>query len=260
MNIDQLIEHCYPTLNEQDLYIWQYIRHHRRQCSTMAILDLANACNVSKTSIIRFAQKLGLSGYSELKVRVKISASEKNELDATSMYTAMQEQKDFIERIEQMDFKNIMDLIYAADRVFVYATGEVQAFVAQELRRLFLFAKKIMHVIESDSELDPILRAVSAKDVFIMISFGGNNVSMITLAKLLRVKGTRIVCITQNGKSAIHALSDESISFHSTAFQTGFSTAPYSISTQYYFLCNMLVIRYFEYVDMMKKESIELNV
>ena len=67
MSLDKLVESNYAQLNEIDLYIWQYILHHKRECQKISIHELAHECNVSHTSILRFTKKLGLEGFSELK-------------------------------------------------------------------------------------------------------------------------------------------------------------------------------------------------
>lgn len=41
MTLDKLVEDNYHQLNENDLYIWQYILHHKRECQRISIKDLA---------------------------------------------------------------------------------------------------------------------------------------------------------------------------------------------------------------------------
>lgn len=72
MKLDELINKYHKQLNENDLYIWSYISKHRKECETLAIDQLAHKCNVSRTTILRFSQKLSLKGYGELKVYLKL--------------------------------------------------------------------------------------------------------------------------------------------------------------------------------------------
>ena len=81
MTLDEIVEKKYDVLNENDLYIWQYIYHHKRSCQKMSIKDLAHACNVSHTSILRFTRKLGMDGYSEFKVYLKIELEKGSNFD-----------------------------------------------------------------------------------------------------------------------------------------------------------------------------------
>jgi len=67
MTLHELIEQNYHKLSDNDLHIWQYISANEAACQDMSIDDLAEACHISHTTIIRFARKLGLKGFGELK-------------------------------------------------------------------------------------------------------------------------------------------------------------------------------------------------
>ncbi|MDE6195793.1 MAG: MurR/RpiR family transcriptional regulator, partial [Erysipelotrichaceae bacterium] len=71
MTLEKLVNQYYDKLNENDKYIWQYIYHHQQECQKMSIQELARICNVSHTTIIRFAKKIGLDGYSDIKMYLK---------------------------------------------------------------------------------------------------------------------------------------------------------------------------------------------
>ena len=64
MTLDELVESHYDELNENDLYIWQYIFHHKTECQKMSIQQLLMPAMFLITSIIRFTKKIGLDGYS----------------------------------------------------------------------------------------------------------------------------------------------------------------------------------------------------
>ena len=87
--LDEMVNSHYDQLNENDLYIWQYIYHHKSDCQKMSIQELARTCNVSHTSIIRFCKKIGLDGYSELKIHLKWSMKKQFDFDSqiTVSYT-----------------------------------------------------------------------------------------------------------------------------------------------------------------------------
>ena len=67
MKLEVLVSKHYEELNPNDLIIWRYITQNKEQCLNMTIEALAHFCNVSRSTVMRFAQKIGLSGYSEMK-------------------------------------------------------------------------------------------------------------------------------------------------------------------------------------------------
>lgn len=109
MSLDKLVESHYDQLNEIDLYIWQYIYHHKRECQKISIHELVHACNVSHTSILRFTKKLGLDGFSELKVYIKWDLSQKSEFTPQIIDDACNGLSNTIEEMRHSDFTSIFD-------------------------------------------------------------------------------------------------------------------------------------------------------
>lgn len=108
MTLDKLVEDNYHQLNENDLYIWQYILHHKRECQRISIKDLARNCNVSHTSILRFTKKLGLEGFSELKVHLKWDLAQKPNFKPRIIDDTYHE---FIETMERMKNRDLTNTI-----------------------------------------------------------------------------------------------------------------------------------------------------
>ena len=114
MTLDKLVEDNYHQLNENDLYIWQYILHHKRECQRISIKDLARNCNVSHTSILRFTKKLGLEGFSELKVHLKWDLAQKPNFKPRIIDDTYHEFIETMERMKNRDLTNIMEMIEKA--------------------------------------------------------------------------------------------------------------------------------------------------
>lgn len=240
MNLQELIYQNYDKLNEVDLYIWQFIYHHQKECLEMSIQQLAQKANVSTTSIVRLTKKIGLDGYSELKVLLKWqnNASRFNH-DIIAKITT--ELKTTIDNIATSDLEAIVKDIYQAGRIHIYPTGDVQTHVAQEFKKDFTFKNKLMNVIEGTSELDSILNTLKPSDLFIIISFSGNNASAITLAKLLKPLGQKSIGI---------ALDNDNLLSKYCTHYFGFKSSPYQISTHHLGYCptHLFIIEYFVYL------------
>ena len=72
MRLDEIINTHRQSLNDTDMVIWKYILQHREVARHISIHELAKACCVSSTTIVRFSQKLGLDGFGELKAILKM--------------------------------------------------------------------------------------------------------------------------------------------------------------------------------------------
>lgn len=67
--VDDLIRQVvdeYDALSKQLKNIAQYITEHRQQMVVVRIRDIADACNVQPSAVVRFAQHFGFSGFSEM--------------------------------------------------------------------------------------------------------------------------------------------------------------------------------------------------
>ena len=62
----QTIAHQYEALPRQLKAIAHFITQNRQQMVVVRILDVASACNVQPSAVVRFAQRFGFSGFSEL--------------------------------------------------------------------------------------------------------------------------------------------------------------------------------------------------
>lgn len=246
--LNQLIEQNYDLLNENDLYIWQYIQHHKIECQTLSIQALAKACNVSHSSILRFTKKLGLEGYSELKVYLKWEAKQEKEYDHHMVESITNSLHHTLDRLESTDFSQMVKMIYEAKRVFVYYTGDVQYNAANELKREFIYSKKAFQLIGNEIELDALLKIATKEDLFIIISLYGNHSTAIMLAKALTEMKIPKIAICRDTKNELRLYSEASLVFNTSGFKVPLKDDLYYDTTHYFLIINMLYIRYVEYV------------
>lgn len=248
--LESLVEKNYDTLNENDLYIWQYIYHHKEQCQKMSIQQLAKMCNVSHTSILRFTRKIGLDGYSELKVYLKLGLEQKSDFNRHMIYLSVNELVNTLKDLEERDLDPVLQYISEARHVFIYGTGEVQYNTALEFKREFAYRRRIMHVIEGKSEVDTVLHTANREDVFIIISLSGDNETAVNLAKTLRRLEIPSIGIALNTKNLLEKYCDEFIGFTCSSFHTGYYNVQYSCTGHFFMLCNILFLKYLEYKEL----------
>lgn len=116
MRLDEIINTHRQSLNDTDMVIWKYILQHREVARHISIHELAKACCVSSTTIVRFAQKLGLDGFGELKAILKMEEAE------TPRYSSnvLEDLSDFYlktgEKIFKRNFDSASRLVHEAMR------------------------------------------------------------------------------------------------------------------------------------------------
>lgn len=129
-------------MNEQ--YICNYLVNHYEECVKNTVEEFSKNCNVSKTMMVRFAKKLGLSGYSELRARIKIELQEQQGNVDGLLQTMTESYHKMMDELVKADFSNFFSKLKEADRVFVYGSGSSQSRVASEMKRIFLPVKEMI--------------------------------------------------------------------------------------------------------------------
>lgn len=126
MSLDKLVYKHYKNLNENDKYIWGYILNNKKKCQNMSIQELSASCNVSHTTILRFAQKLGLNGYSELKFYLKLENSEQVNQEKVDLRNLVDDTNKTMNILMEFDYSKIFNLLDNCNKIYAYGSGEVQ--------------------------------------------------------------------------------------------------------------------------------------
>jgi DNA-binding MurR/RpiR family transcriptional regulator len=77
----QRVAREYDGLSRQLKLIAQYITEHRQQMVVVRIRDVASACGVQPSAVVRFAQRFGFSGYSDLQAVFREAYANRASLD-----------------------------------------------------------------------------------------------------------------------------------------------------------------------------------
>ena len=248
MNLDELVNKYHTDLNPNDLYIWEYLSKHRMKCSEMTIEELSKQCNVSKTSIIRFAKKLSLSGFSELKTYLKMQPSSQSNLNNSNLDMLCNGYIQSIQELKERNMESVFEIIYHAKRVFLYGSGAIQLNAAKELYRMFFNGGDYFYYFDGKTDIDDILYNFNQGDVMIMISLNGESDLTIEFARKMKLKDIPIISITKSKHNTLASLSDENVYFSTTNLKLpGEHGRKFESTTAFFILCEIFYIRYQEY-------------
>lgn len=201
------------NFSQNEETIAQYILQHPDHVLNMNVKQFANACYVSQASIYRFCEKLELSGYSELKVKISSSIdnymkSEKFDFDFPvkkyqTHYEIAGKIKEDYEKTVASSF-NLLSLdqlkkathaMKKAKYIDVYATAGNVYFAEN-----FKFQMKEIG-IEISVPIDEYQQRLSAASsdkthLAIVISFGGRGINVQSIMGMLKDNGVPILLIS----------------------------------------------------------------
>lgn len=240
MRIEELLNLHYDGFGENEKHICHYLSSHYEECSSQTIEEFASGCNVSKTLLVRFAKKLGLSGYRELKARIKIELQEKESNVEGLLQTMTDSYHKMMDGLVKKDLSGFFDKLYRAKRVYVYGSGSSQARAASEMKRIFLPAKEMIHLSGHDLRY-ALQKITTPEDLVIIISLSGESEAVVELARELRTKQVPAVSITRMRHNTLASLCGENLYIHSVQLPVKYGieyefTTPYFILTEYLYL------------------------
>lgn len=248
MKIDELMNRYYDKLNENDKLICKFIMNNKNSCYKFSIEEFARKCNVSTTTLFRFAQKISLPGFSELKARLRLEAENIRSEETDFLLNVTDSYHKMIEVIKERDCSSIFNKIHSAKRIIIYGSGYAQARVASEFKRIFLPTQKIIYDIHGHDVANSIINLAKADDFVIIISLSGESEEVIKLAEKLRLSGIGTLSITRMKNNTLASLCDENLYINSIELQVE-ENIGYEISTPYFILIELLFLKYQEYLS-----------
>lgn len=254
MKLEELVNNNYDKLNENDRYIWKYICSNKRECCRMSIDELAKKCNISRTTISRFTQKLSLEGFGEFKVRLKLEIDDNDSIKDSSVEEVYQDYYRTIKDMKEKDVLEICRMIYRAKHLFVYGTGTVQAAAANELKRHFISVNKFFVTLHGEAEMDTVLETATEEDLIVIISLSGEKKSAVEHVKKIKAKNIPSISITKLSNNPIASLCDQNLYIITKQIKIKDVVTCENVG-QYFILIEMLFLKYITYLGQLKKES-----
>jgi len=146
MKIDFLLNQQYDTFSENEKHICHFLSNHLRECSSQSVDAFARNCHVSKTMLVRFAQKLGFSGWRELKAKIKLDLLDQGSETGDLLWNITDNYHKMMDDLLKNDLTHFFALLKNAQRVFVFGSGSSQTRVASEMKRIFLPIREMVHL------------------------------------------------------------------------------------------------------------------
>lgn len=235
------IDQRYNDLSKRLQTIARKLQQHRDHIALMNVNQLCRAIGVPPSTIVRFAQSMGFSGYSEMKALFRQDLAEQisiNDNYAERIHRIAEEQRQVAESIpgstivkevignnikslQQMFNPKLMrsldksvNLMIEAPALWIMAAGRSFA-AAAYLTYLTRHGDKPVHWLNGLCfNLDDQLNAISQDDVMIVISYAPYAESSCKAVKLAHDRGARVIAITDSHLGEIAQYTTDLIEIH----------------------------------------------
>jgi RpiR family carbohydrate utilization transcriptional regulator len=210
------IRSSYPALAASEARVANWIMQQPEKIVHLSMAQVAQACGVSDTTVLRFCRTTGFQGYTDLKLSIArdivsptqiihddISVGDGPAVIARKVFMSnIQALYDTLEVLDEDTLVKAIDLLTGARRILIVGVGTSAPVVHSMynmLMRLGLNCKA-----QTDSYLQLMeVALLGPGDVVVAVSQSGSSIDPVLSLKLARENGAATICITGNAQSSI---------------------------------------------------------
>ena len=245
MSVISKMKEMQSELTAKEKKISKYILQHLDKIVYMNTYQIADKCKVSQASVVRFAKKLGYSGFPEFKISFGRDMGRRDvEEKINFIYEDIQETDDLDDLIKKIVYANsniiqdtysildtntvkeAVEIIKNARKIFILGAG-YSGIVAKDFHYK-LGELGMNSIYEADYHIQlASISTLNENDVVFVISQGGKTVDIYNLVKEAKKRKVKIISVTQMSSNPIRDLADIKIStimeknnFRSTALSS----------------------------------------
>lgn len=222
----QRIAHEYEDLSKQLKVIAQYVDQHRQQMVVVRIQELADACAVQPSAVVRFAQRFGFSGFSELQAVFRDAFSSNT---ASSSYqqrirSVIEDHPahmssaelakgvlsiceagiaDLREKFDDSAFEAAVSILQEAEHIYVVGVRRMLPIATYMAYALHHTRKRVVFLDGLGGMYREQIQGLSTGDVLLSISMPPYGSETRYCTSVARERGARVVAITDSALSPI---------------------------------------------------------
>ena len=257
-NIILQIKSKLKDLSKAEKKIGEYILEHAVETVNYNASELAQKANVSPATVIRFCRSIGLSGFSQLKIRLYADASgvEKDlytditpdeDVGLIAEKLALRFNQSISQTVNHLNADVIEDvsaLLEGYTIIYVYGLGASHIVAEDFMQKFSRIGKSVINMLDHHLMSSSIVNT-SEPCIFVAISNSGETNEIVKLTQIAKQKGFHTIGITQYGESTLARLVDYPIIHHGGEAVMLRSAATTSLMAQLF----IIDVLYYAYVN-----------
>jgi DNA-binding MurR/RpiR family transcriptional regulator len=215
------IRSSYPVLATSELRVANWVLQQPEKVMHLSMAQVAQACGVSDTTVLRFCRNAGFQGYTDLKLSIArdlvsptqvihddIAPSDGPAVIARKVFISnIQALYDTLEVLNEDSLIRAIDLLTSARRILIVGVG-TSAPIVQNMYNM-LMRLGLQCKAQTDSYLQLMeVALLGPGDVVVAVSQSGSSIDPVLTIKQARENGVATICITGNAQSPITEYAD----------------------------------------------------
>ncbi|WP_124058636.1 MurR/RpiR family transcriptional regulator [Vaginisenegalia massiliensis] len=247
MEYQDLIQSKYASLTRSEKKIADYCLSKGKQVVHATMHEIKATTKVGDATIIRFCQKLGFTGFTDLKIEIAKQgfSQEYREVEASDFYSRHLQRlircmEDTRARISEESVELAVKAIEEADHIYLFGVGS-SGTTAEDFESLLLRVG-----VKANAVTDPHFQAhiasiIGPKDIVIAFSLSGKTKDVYDSLTVAKQSGAKVIAITTYDFTPIGQLADLTLRTAVEEFIDGGSVAG-KLSQLY--VCDLIVQSY----------------
>lgn len=217
------IESHLDSLKPAEKRVAEYVVQNTSEVIHLSITKLAEAADVSEATVVKFCQRIGYSGYQELKIMLAQSGEEESREE--HIYGEIESGDDtdvIINKIFQIynqslnstkkllqssDLKEAIKLLLEAKRIYFFGYG-ASGIVAMDGELKFKRINYVSEAVTDNHNQKTIAALLNSKDLVIAISDSGRTRELVEALEIVNKTGAGVIVITSNMGSPVTKYAD----------------------------------------------------
>ncbi|MEM7346748.1 MAG: MurR/RpiR family transcriptional regulator [Chloroflexota bacterium] len=204
------------ALSTAETQVATWILHNPKSAMHSSMAQIASACGVSDTTVLRFCRNVGFRGFTDLKISLAQDLANPTQLihddiapDDGPMTVArkvflanIQALYDTLDMLDETAINQIIALLDQAKQILIVGVGVSAPIAMGAYHKLFRLG--LPCIVPTDSHLQLMQAALlGPDDLVIAISHSGETRDPLAIVKEAKQHGARTVCITTNAQSPL---------------------------------------------------------
>ncbi|MCI9591891.1 MAG: MurR/RpiR family transcriptional regulator [Lachnospiraceae bacterium] len=252
MRLEELVDQHYQQLSANDRELVTSIFREKAAISAMNSTQAAAFLHISRTTLVRLLKKLGLDTYAQFKLLL----AQKEHAGAESRFDMPEIAENYrllLNELKKYDYTAICQMLYQADTIYLYGSGNEQKAIAEELKRVLLILGKCCVTLFDYGEVEFACQRFSKKDLFVAISLSGEGAETLRVVRCAQAGNIQTLSVTRWENNALARMCQESLYVGTRRVQQSVGQS-YELVAAFYILLDILSVRYLEY-SLQQKEA-----
>lgn len=215
------------SLSKSEKRVADYVLREPKKTLYFNVAELARQSESSQAAVVRFCKHIGLGSFANFKLRLAHDVFKESEerflpdleLESdTSAESVIKNVVGMTERglshlpvvLDPASVETASERILAASATSLFGVGASGVAAYDFFQKLIRIGLPAFFAFDTDLQVTQAV-SLQASDVAFVVSYSGENVSMIEVARQARSRGATLVTLTMDGPSTIRSLSDISL-------------------------------------------------